>query len=106
MIDACQQAGIPKPERQELRTRFCETLHTQDAFSPTIDTVDDPIREVLSDKDGLESSEFAEAIGLSTRVRRIRLKKLVEQGLVVRSGTSPQTHKRDISLGRSRRGTA
>ena len=89
MIDACQQAGIPKPVRQELRTRFRETLHMQDAFAPTIDTVDDPICDALSEKDGLEFSEIAEAIGLSTSVRRIRLKKLVEQGLLVRTNTSP-----------------
>ena len=88
MITACQSAGIPNPVWQELATRFRVTIYRQHAFSPTIDTVDDPICDVLSEREGLRSSEIATAIGLTTRATRIRLKKLVEQGLVVRTGTS------------------
>ena len=84
MIHACQQAGIPNPVWQELGTRFRVTMHMQDAFAPTIDTVDDPIYGILSVRDGLRTSDIADASGLSLRATRIRLKKLVEQGLVVR----------------------
>ncbi|MCY4128266.1 MAG: helix-turn-helix domain-containing protein [Gammaproteobacteria bacterium] len=89
MINACQQAGIPNPVWQELGNRFRVTMKKQYEFAPTIDTVDDPICEVLSENDGLRTSEIADATSLSARATRIRLKKLVEEGLVVRTGTSP-----------------
>lgn len=87
MITACQQAGLPNPTWEELGTRFRVTMRKQPDATPTIDTVDDPICDVLSLRDGLRTSEIAESIGLTNRATRIRLKKLVEQGLVVRVGT-------------------
>ena len=86
MIDACQQAGLPKPVWEELATRFRVTMRKQPDATPTSETVDDPICDVLSVRDGLRTSEIAESIGLTNRATRIRLKKLVEQGLVVRVG--------------------
>ena len=74
---------------EELGTRFRVTVYMERARAPTVDTVDDPIYGVLSVKDGLRTSQIADATGLSLRATRIRLKKLVEQGLVVRAGTSP-----------------
>ena len=87
MIDACQQAGLPNPVWQELGTRFRVTMRKQPDATPTSNTVDDPICDVLSVRDGLRTSEIAESIGLTNRATRIRLKKLVELGLVVRIGT-------------------
>lgn len=89
MISACQQAGLPEPVWQEVGTRFRVTMKMQHAFTPTIESVEDPIYGILSVRDGLRTSDIADASGLSLRATRIRLKKLVEQGLVVRSGTSP-----------------
>ena len=87
MIDACQQAGLLKPVWEELGTRFRVTMSKQSDATPSIDTLDDPICDVLSVRDGLRTSEIAESIGLTNRATRIRLKNLVEQGLVVRVGT-------------------
>ena len=87
MITACQQAGLPVPVWQELGTRFRVTMRKQLDVKPTSATVKDPICDVLSVREGLRTSEIAESIGLTNRATRIRLKKLVEQGLVVRVGT-------------------
>lgn len=89
MLSACQQARLPTPVWEEVGTRFRVTMRTQKAYEPTFGSLDDPICDVLSLKNGLRSSEVAEAIGLTTRATRNRLKKLVEQGLVVRIGTGP-----------------
>lgn len=89
MLSACQQAGLPEPVWEELGTRFRVTIRIQQATVPIIDSVDDPICDVLSLKNGLRSSEIADEIGLTTRATRNRLKKLVELGLVVRIGTGP-----------------
>ena len=89
MLSACQQARLSAPVWEEVGTRFRVTMRTQEAFVPIVDAIDDPICDVLSLKNGLRSSEIAEAIGLTTRATRNRLKKLVEQGLVVRVGTGP-----------------
>ena len=87
MITACHHAGLPNPVWQELGTRFRVTMRKQPDATPTSNTVDDPICDVLSVRDGLRTSEIAESIGLTNRATRIRLKKLVELGLVVRIGT-------------------
>ena len=89
VISACQQAGLPQPVWEELGTRFRVTMRMQQVSVPLIDAIEDPICVVLSLRDGLRSSEIAEEIGLTTRATRNRLKKLVEQGLVVRIGTGP-----------------
>ncbi len=88
MISACEQAGLPEPIWQELGTRFRVTMSMEQDSTPTRDTTDDPIYSVLSVRDGLRTSEIADASGLSVRATRFRLKKLVELGLVVRTGTS------------------
>ena len=89
MLAACQGAGLPTPVWEEIGTRFRVTMRIQQASVPTIDSLADPICDILSEGEGLRSSEIAEAIGLTTRATRNRLKKLVEQGLVVRIGTGP-----------------
>ena len=89
MITACQRARLPEPVWQELGTRFRVTMRMQQELPRLVDAIDDPICDVLSVRDGLRSSEIAEEIGLTTRATRNRLKKLVEQGLVVRIGTGP-----------------
>ena len=89
MISACERAGLPEPIWQELGTRFRVTMSMEQASTPTKDTIDDPIYGVLSVRDGLRTSEIADSSGLSVRATRFRLKKLVELGFVVRTGTSP-----------------
>ncbi len=87
MISACQQAGLPEPVWEELGTRFRVTIPSGQTQKTTSVTINDPICDVLSERDGLSTSEIAEEIGLSTRATINRLNKLVKQGLVVRIGS-------------------
>ena len=89
MLSACQQAGLSDPVWEEIGTRFRVTMRMQQRSAATFVSNDDPICDILSEREGLRSSEIAEAIGLTTRATRNRLKKLVEHGLIVRIGTGP-----------------
>lgn len=89
MIEACQRVGLEEPIWEEIATRIRVTLPMRPAGLPTADEVDDPIYKLLKVSDGLRTSEIAKELGLSTRATRIRLKQLIELGLLVRVGTGP-----------------
>ena len=89
ILSACRQMGLPEPVWQEIGTKFRVTIYLAEDPESSTKRIDDPIRNILNQRQGLRSSEIATAISLSTRATRNRLKKLVDQGLVVRIGSSP-----------------
>jgi ATP-dependent DNA helicase RecG len=94
MIAACREAGLPPPAFEELGTRFRVTLSTVAVSDPVLDATDRTILDALAGGEGRSTSNLAELVGLSTRATRTRLVSLIERGLVVEVGTSPQDPKR------------
>lgn len=94
MTAACLDAGLPAPVFEEIGTRFRVTLATVPVRAPAVDELDRALLDALADGGGRSTRDLAGVIGLSTRATRTRLAGLVERGLVVEVGTSPQDPKR------------
>lgn len=94
MFAACQEVGLPAPVFEEIGMRFRVTLSTVPAGEPVLDDTDRMILDALAGGAGRSTSDLAELIGLSTRATRTRLVGLIERGLIVEVGTSPQDPKR------------
>lgn len=94
MTTACRDAGLPPPSFEEIGTRFRVTLSTVPVGEPLLDETDRRILDILAEGEGRSTGELAEVVGLSTRAMRTRLVGLIEWGLVVEFGTSPQDPKR------------
>ena len=93
MIAACKEFGLAPPVWEEIGERLRVTLRTEQWAETVIDATDQAILDEL-DADGRRTRQIALAIGLSPRATRVRLGKLVERGLVVEIGKSPQDPKR------------
>ncbi|MGF1665787.1 MAG: ATP-binding protein [Acidimicrobiia bacterium] len=94
MAAACRDAGLPPPVFEEMATRFRVTLFTEPVNEVVLDGVDRAILGALAGSEGRSTSDLAAVIGRSTRATRTRLVELIERGLVVEVGTSPQDPKR------------
>lgn len=91
MRTACLDAGLPEPSFEEIGMRFRVTFGFIPNRTPELDRVGKDIMAALRKSDGgLSTHELAGFIGLSTRATRLRLIKLVNQGLVLHKGSSPQ----------------
>lgn len=89
IIASCREFGLPDPEFKEIATRFRVTLYTIPVKMPQIDKIDSNIIEHIRRSAGLGTTEIATQVGISPRMTRERLKKLVELKLVVEIGTGP-----------------
>jgi predicted HTH transcriptional regulator len=98
MTAACEAAGLPPPEFEEIGTHFRVTLLSRRRGVPVLDDIDQAIVAALRDNDGLSTRRLAERIGRSARATRTRLLALVERGLVVEVGTSPNDPRRKYYL--------
>jgi ATP-dependent DNA helicase RecG len=94
MAAACRDAGLPPPVFEEMASRFRVTLFTEPVNEVVLDGVDRAILGALAGSEGRSTSDLAAVIGRSTRATRTRLVELIERGLVVEVGTSPQDPKR------------
>ena len=94
MVSACSENGLAPPRLEEIGTRFRLTLFIEATGRPALDDTDQAILAELADEKGRSTSDTAKAIGLSTRATRTRLARLVDRGLVLEVGTSPQDPKR------------
>lgn len=107
MLSACRDMGLPAPVWEEAGNRLRVTMRrrlegadavrngsaayaTEPATVPLpaapVHKTDQDILAALIAPDGLGTRQIAEAIGLSTRATRTRLKGLVDRGLVVEIG--------------------
>ncbi len=94
MISACQDAGLPTPEFEEVGSRFRVTIFTGVVTRPVLDGTDQAILDSLTQSDGRLTSEIAKTIRLTPRATRTRLARLVARGLVRELGTGPQDPRR------------
>ena len=94
MISGCRENGLPEPRWEEIANRLRVTL----ALSPTnpvsIDKRDEQILDLLTENDGLSTSEIAHLISITARATRSRLVKLVARKLIVEIGTGPKDPQR------------
>jgi predicted HTH transcriptional regulator len=94
MIDTCSESGLPAPEFQEIGTHFRVTFRLQGESPAVMDPVGRRILAAIQASSGLSTKQVAEAINLSPRSTRTRLKALVEKGLIVEVGSSSTDPKR------------
>lgn len=92
-IEACRSAGLPEPRIEETGTGVRVTLSsTRDTAE--VDPLDATIMDSLQGGHGLSTSEVAALIGRTPRSARDRLRGLVDSGLVVEVGSSPNDPQR------------
>jgi ATP-dependent DNA helicase RecG len=94
MIESCRESGLPAPELQEIGTHFRVTFRLQKVSQTVVDPVESHILAAIEAGKGLNTKQIAEAVDLSPRSARTRLKALVEKGLIVEVGSSPTDPKR------------
>jgi len=94
MTAACTDAGLPAPVLEEMGSRFRATLSMIASGPARLDKKDGAILRLLADGRGHSTARIAKAASLSVRAVRTRLKALVERGLVVEVGSSPQDPRR------------
>jgi predicted HTH transcriptional regulator len=88
MFAACREAALPEPEFGEIGERFRVTLRARHGRQrQTRTNSDDALLHAVADSKAATTAAIAERVGLSTRAVRLRLKRLVDQGLVVEIGT-------------------
>ena len=100
MRSACLDAGLPEPCFEEVGMRFRVTFGLKPTLPSQVDGATKAILQALLKGKGLSTQELADVIGLSSRATRLRLIKLVNQGLVRETGTSPQDPTRRYYLAR------
>jgi xanthine/CO dehydrogenase XdhC/CoxF family maturation factor len=96
--------GLPEPEIEEVGGRVRVTLHAV-ATAPAAIEVDDVGRRILDRlgaDNGLTTAALAAAIERTARTTRTRLAALVDAGLVIAIGSSPNDpHRRYYLADRS-----
>lgn len=92
IVSTCEAAGFKPPHFEELGTHFRVTLHTTHINAPTLDTLGQRIVSTLKkhNQTGLTTKQIATVIKLTPRATRTRLIKLVDMGLIIEVGSSPQ----------------
>ncbi len=114
MLRACSDMELPAPVWDEVGARIRVTMRTQPSQAPSVRdgsgsyvagtegateggpgrSTERAILAALAAPGGRGTREVAEAIGLSTRATRTRLKDLVDRGLVVEIGRGPHDPRR------------
>ena len=94
MIGACEAAGLPFPEFEELGFRFRVTIRTERIAEAVVDPVEIRIIAFLRSGTGRSTAEIAAHIKLSTRATQHRLAALAERGLIVVVGSGPRDPRR------------
>jgi ATP-dependent DNA helicase RecG len=98
MNSACRDAGLPDPILEEVGHRFRITFLTAQVRPPSLTARERKIMGLLGDGKGWATSRVAARIRLSARATRTSLLEMVQKGLLVEVGTSPQDPKRRYYL--------
>jgi ATP-dependent DNA helicase RecG len=98
MIESCKNIGLQEPLLEEIGTHFRVTLFLEKKYEVKLDDIDYKIIHSLEKKDGLSTREMAERIKLSPRSTRSRLLSLIERGLIIEIGSSPQDPRKKYFL--------
>ena len=102
-IEACRGAGLPDPEFMEMATTLRVTLRAARGEAE-VDRADAQVLEALSDGGGMSTSAVAARVGRTPRATRDRLRSLVDAGLVVEVGSSPNDPQRKYFIAEDRAG--
>ncbi len=100
MQSECEGIGLPRPRFEEIGMRFRVTFGLKPVQSPVVDDVAKRILNALQNGKGLSTQALAVVIGISSRATRLRLIKLVHQGLVREVGSNPQDPTRKYFIAR------
>lgn len=98
MNAACRDAGLPNPIMEEIGHRFRVTFLIEQARPPSYTHRERKIATLLANGRGMSTSEIAARIRLSSRATRTCLLDMVQKGLLVEVGSSPQDPKRRYYL--------
>jgi len=82
MTKACRDAGLPEPVPEEVGSGFRVTFGLIPVQKASLDPLDQKILDLLKDSSGRSTSQVADGMERSTRATRVRLKRLVELGLI------------------------
>jgi predicted HTH transcriptional regulator len=94
MNSACREAGLPNPILEELAHRFRITFLIDEKRPPSLTSRERKILELLADGKGWSTSRLAGRLRLSARATRTALLDMIQKGLIIEVGTSPQDPKR------------
>ena len=87
MINACFERGLPSPVFEEVGTHFRVNIWLDATKPAQYDEVDKTILQLIGNSnDGLSTSEVSHALNKSSRATRLRLRALVDRGLLVAVG--------------------
>jgi predicted HTH transcriptional regulator len=98
MVGACADAGLKPPFFEEIGTHFRVTLSSDRQEAARLDDVDQAIVTELETSGGLSTKDLSKRIARSPRATRSRLAGLVERGIVVEVGSSPNDPRRRYYL--------
>lgn len=104
MLETCVENGFEKPLFEEVGTHFRVTIWVERKKVmnlTSLEKIDKQILDVLKEYEGLSTQQIADKINRTARSTRTRLISLIERGLVVEIGTSPQDPKRKYFLSNS-----
>jgi len=101
MNAACRDAGLPNPILEEIGHRFRVTFLIEQSRPPSMTHREQKIAALLRNGKGMSTSEIAARIRLSSRATRTCLLDMVQKGLLVEVGSSPQDPKRRYYLSQS-----
>ncbi len=94
MIESCREHGLPAPVFEEVGTHFRVTFRLEPGTGMVMDDVSRRILMNIKDKGQLSTRSVAEAVGLSTRSARTKLKALVDRGFIAEVGSDPKDPRR------------
>ena len=94
MVDLCVNHGLPEPEFEDKKisfvVRFSKLFITEDILEQLNDR-QRKVVEHLKEAKKITTREYSEMFGISIRMARIDLKRMVDLGIIKRKGASDKT---------------
>jgi len=90
MLTGCKESGLVPPRFEELGANFRVTLYSEKDEERPRPEWQDKLTGYLADSGQVSTREAAELWGVSSRMARSRLRKLVTQGYLAALGTGPR----------------
>jgi len=88
IMDACHQRGLQEPTFEELHNQFRVTLYSTKIRKMVLESWQRKFIEHLQKKESVSTKQAAAFWKMSSRNARIRLKQLIDKGLIKKIGTS------------------
>ncbi len=90
IIESCVARGLKEPKFEELGNQFRVTLYATIAHKVKLEEWQKEFIAYLKEKVEISTKEAAEFWGIATRNARLKLKELVEKGIIKKIGTGPK----------------